>query len=234
MNIITNQKLLRRYTILAQVGMLGGLAVLAAGMFFSFRNPNNPYASTISLIALFFGFMLSQVGIYYSNRYARRPRPDELLNQALKGLDGRYTLFHYCSPVSHLLVGPSGIWVLEPRFQRGEISFANGRYKQKGGNLYLKLFAQEGLGRPELEISSAKDKLTAFLTKNMPAEEIPEVQAALIFTHPNVKLNISEEEALPATTVTRDQLKEAVRKTRKTKGIGPVLQQQILDLLPKE
>jgi hypothetical protein len=31
MNIITNQKLLRRYTILAQGGMLGGLAVLAGG-----------------------------------------------------------------------------------------------------------------------------------------------------------------------------------------------------------
>lgn len=231
MNIITNQKLIRRYTILAQAGMLGGLAVLAGGMFLSFKNPAR---ADISLIALFLGFLLSQVGIYYSNRYARRPRPDELLNQALKGLDGRYILYHYSSPVSHLLVGPSGIWILMPRFQRGEISFVNGRYKQKGGNMYLKLFAQEGLGRPDLEVAADKDKLSGFLRKNLNNEDVPEVQAALIFTHPSVKINISEDEVVPAATVTRDQLKDVVRKSKKNKGIGPVTQQQVLDLLPKE
>jgi hypothetical protein len=231
MNIITNLKLIRRYTILAQAGMLGGLAVLAGGMFLSFKNPAR---ADISLIALFLGFLLSQVGIYYSNHYARRPRPDELLNQALKGLDGRYTLYHYSSPVSHLLVGPSGIWILMPRFQRGEISFVNGRYKQKGGNLYLKLFAQEGLGRPEMEIAADKDKLTGFLRKNLNNEDVPEVQAALIFTHPSAKINISEDEVVPAATVTRDQLKDMVRKSKKNKGISPVTQQQVLDLLPKE
>jgi hypothetical protein len=188
MNIITNLKLIRRYTILAQAGMLGGLAVLAGGMFLSFKNPAR---ADISLIALFLGFLLSQVGIYHSNHYARRPRPDELLNQALKGLDGRYTLYHYSSPVSHLLVGPSGIWILMPRFQRGEISFVNN-------------------------------------------EDVPEVQAALIFTHPSAKINISEDEVVPAATVTRDQLKDMVRKSKKNKGISPVTQQQVLDLLPKE
>ncbi len=230
MNIITNLALIRRYTIIAQVGMLGGLAVLAGGMYLSFRMPDRV---EISMIALFLGFLLSQVGIYYSNRYARKPRPDELLNRALKGLDGRYTIYHYSSPTSHLLVGPSGVWVLMPRFQRGEISYTNGKYKQKGGNLYLKIFAQEGLGRPELEISAEKEKLTVFLSKTLPDDNLPEVKAALIFTNPSARINISEEETPPAATVTLDQLKDAVRKTSKNKGISPVSLEQIQDLFPK-
>ena len=71
MNIATNEPLVKRNTRIAQVTMIGGLAVLAGGMFISFRMPER---FTLSLAALMVGFLLSQIGIYYSNRWARRPR----------------------------------------------------------------------------------------------------------------------------------------------------------------
>ena len=140
MNIIRNDTLIKRNARIAQVTMIGGLLVLAGGMFISFRYPEQ---FGFSLGALMLGFLLSQVGIFFTNRWGRRPRPDELLAQALKGMDKKYTLYNYSGPTSHMLVGPAGVWVLMPYYQKGTISYdeIKRRWNQKGGNLYLKIFA---------------------------------------------------------------------------------------------
>jgi hypothetical protein len=216
MNIYRNEKVIKRNARIAQFATLGGLAVLAGGMFISFRYPEQ---FAISLGALLLGFILSQVGIFYSNRWGRRPRPDELIDQSLKGLDKKYALYHYVTPVSHLLVGPSGIWILLPYYQRGTITFAKGRWQQKGGNLYLKIFAQEGLGRPDLEVSGETASLHDYLKKRLPEEEIPPVQAALVFTNPKVSIDIPEEEQPPAEAIAIKDLKELIRKSGKGKGL---------------
>jgi hypothetical protein len=229
MNIATNETLVKRNTRIAQVAMIAGLIVLAGGMFISFRMPER---FTISLAALMVGFILSQVGIYYSNRWARRPRPDEVLNKALKGLDGRHTLYHYLAPVSHLLVGPSGLWIFLPMHQGGRISYANGRWKQRGGNFYLKIFAQESLGRPDLEIAAEVQTLEKFLKQKLGEDsKIPDIHVALVFFNPKAEiLDISDEQA-PAYTVKPDDLKDLVRKKGKQKTLSPEFARQIQDLL---
>jgi hypothetical protein len=198
MKIIRNDAIIKRNARIAQVTMLGGLLVLAAGMFISFRYPDY---FIYSLFALVLGFMLSQVGIYFSNRWSRRPRPDEVLDLSLKGLDDKYSLYHFETPVSHLLLGPCGVWILSPHNQRGTISYSKGRWRQKGGNLYLKIFAQEGLGRPDME-------------------NIPDIQTALVFTNPQVEINIAESESPPAETVYAAKLKDLVRKYSKAKTLS--------------
>lgn len=233
MNIITNESLIKRNARISQVSMIGGLAVLAGGMFVSFRF-TDPRYFYISLLALLAGFILSQVGIFYANNYARHPRPDESLNLGLKGLDGKYTLYHYMTPVPHLLVGPAGIWILMPRNQKGRISFAGGRWRQKGGNLYMKLFAQEGLGRPDIDLESQVNKMTQFFQENLPDGAVPPIQTALVFTNPNVVIDIPEGTEPSGETVKTDKLKETVRKAAKTKTITPLQIQQITALFPEE
>lgn len=217
MNIIRNEKTIKRNARIAQFTMLGGLVVLAAGMYISFRYPEQV---GLSLGALMIGFLLSQVGIYFSNRWGRRPRPDELIDQALKGLDSKYSLYHFSTPVSHLLVGPAGIWILLPYYQRGKITYQNGRWKQKGGNAYLKIFAQESLGRPEMEVASETDSLKAYFQKILPEEMMPEINAALVFTNARAEIEIPEDELPPAETIPVTKLKELVRKTSKARGLS--------------
>jgi hypothetical protein len=217
MNIIRNEKLIKRNSKIGQFALLGGLVVLAGGMFISFRYPDQ---FGISLAALMLGFLASQVGIYFSNRWGRRPRLDEQLDAALKGLDKKYTLYHYTSPVPHLLVGPSGVWVLLPYYQRGTMTYENGRWRQRGGNLYLKLFAQEGLGRPEAEVAAEVDQMQSFLSKRLPEGfVVPPVQAAMVFTNPKAVINIPEGTVLPAEAVTLKELKEVIRKAGKGKAL---------------
>jgi hypothetical protein len=214
MDVITNETLIKRNARIGQISSLVGLLVLGTGMYISFTQPE---LFAISLGALLIGFALSQVGIYFGNRWGRRPRPDELLNQSLKGLDGRYKLYHYQSPASHLLVGPAGVWVILPRQQRGTISYEKGRWRQRGGNLYLKIFAQEGIGRPDLEINSEVDSAKQYLSKLFSEEEIPEVNAAMVFT--NDRAEVDAENA-PIPTLHNKKFKDFIRKTAKSKPVS--------------
>jgi hypothetical protein len=219
MQIITNDKLVRRNRVIARYASIVGLIVLLGGMIVSFSKPG---LVIVSFGALIMGFLLSQVGMYYTNRWGREPRPDQFLNQGLKGLDNKYTLYHYTSPVPHLLVGPAGLWILMPKHQKGVITFEKGRWRQRGGGFlqsYLRLFAQEGIGRPDLEVAGEVDSLETYLKKNLPDVESFPIQAALVFTNEKADLRIDESVELPIPTLYLNKLKELIRKSAKGKPI---------------
>ena len=219
MNIISNDKLIKRNSRIAQITGLVGMGVLVVSMVLLFKYNQNPQIINISWGLILAGFILSQVGIYFTNRWGRRPRPDEHLNMALKGLGGNYNLYHYKTPTPHLLVGPAGIWVLLPRHQRGTIVFEKGRFKQRNLGVvqgYLRIFGQEGLGRPELEATMEVDAIKKFLKKKLGDVEIPPVQAAIIFTDDRAILEADE---APIPVMPPKKLKEFIRKAAKQKPI---------------
>ncbi|HEX7433211.1 MAG TPA: hypothetical protein VF326_06110 [Anaerolineaceae bacterium] len=227
MRIITNEPLIKRNRIIGQVTTVGSLLVLAGGLYLSFQS-SNPQLINYSFLALLAGFLLSQVGIYFGNRWGRHPRPDEQISAGLKGLEDKYTVYHYTTPASHLLVGPAGVWVLFPYGQAGTISYVKNRWKQKGGNWYLKLFAQDTLGRPDLEVTSALSDMKRFLVRKMPEVQIPDIQALLVFTNDKVTLAVEE---TPVPAVKLDRLKDTIRKEAKTSRTSPELISAIVDAI---
>jgi hypothetical protein len=227
MKVITNDRLIKRNARIGQIATFAGLLVLAGGMIITFRNP--AYAS-LSWVALIAGFGLSQIGQYFGNRWGRHPRPDELVDKGLKGLNDQYSIYHFVAPASHLLVGPSGLWVIMPYYQAGKITYEKNRYKQKGGGFmqkYLRIFGQEGLGRPDLEAPAEVDAIEKFLKKNIPDVEIQEPSVALVFVNEKAELEV---ENAPVLTIPLKELKSTVRKTAKEKPLSPELIKQINEL----
>jgi hypothetical protein len=227
MKVIINERLIKRNSLLGKVATISGLLVLVGGMFVSFRYPNY---SGFAWVALLVGFALSQIGLYFGNRWGRRPRPDELIDQGLKDLNNQYSIYHYNTPAAHLLVGPSGLWVIMPYYQMGKIVYEKGRWKQKGGGFqqwYLRIFAQEGIGRPDLEAPAEVESLARFLKKNIPEQTIPETHTVLVFTNEKADLEVSD---TPIMTLPLKKLKEAIRKSAKENSLSPLLIQQINDL----
>lgn len=210
MKIVTNEKLIKRNRKLGQILSLVSLGILGIGLYMSFQQN----LVTLSFVALIVGFLTSQLGIYYGNRWGRSPRPDEQITAALKGLDNRHILYHYTAPVPHLLTGPSGIFILLPYPQKGTITFEKNRWRQKGGNLYLKIFAQEGIGRPDLDMRSMRDTLKNFLVKVEGGESLPEPTPVLVFTNPKVVVQAPD---APVPTLALDKLKDFVRGRSKDK-----------------
>ena len=228
MNIVKNESTINRNARIGQIVTIAALAILGGGMYITFTKPE---MINISITALLAGFLLSQIGIYFTNRWGRKPRPDDLLDKALKGLDKQYAIYHYHTPASHVLVGPAGVWTLIPKHQGGTVTYSKNRWRQKSGGIfqaYLKIFAQEGLGRPDLELESEREALQRYLAKNLPDLELPPIQAALVFTHPEVDIQV---DGAPAPTIPMKKLKDFVRKTAKAKSISGDTVQIIQDAL---
>jgi hypothetical protein len=220
MRIISDTKLINRNRKIGQYSAIASLIIFAVGFYFSFQ----PDQFNLSLIALLIGVIISQVSIYFGNRWGRSPRPDEWISRGLKGLGDNYSLYHYNTPVPHLLIGPAGVWVLLPFYQGGVVQYQDGKWKQKKVNPFLRLFAQESLGRPDLDAKALIDDLQKKLTKALPGVEIPPIQSVLVFTNPKVTLDATES-PIPGLTV--EKLKDFIRRQAKEK---PVSMDQIYSL----
>ena len=214
MKIYIDENKIKKNRKIGQITTIASLVILAGGLYLSFQPSSGLFS--YSFLALILGFILSQVGISYGNKWGRHPRPDESIDGALKGLDDKYSLYHYVAPISHLLVGPSGIWVLLTYSQSGTISFEKERWHQKGGNFYLKLFAQEGLGRPDLDIASNTSDLKRFINQRLPDIEYPPIHTVLVFT--NDKASVETDE-FPVPTLPLKKLKDYIRKAAKENPI---------------
>lgn len=225
MKIVTNPRLIARNAKIGLWGQIIGLLLLLSASILSFQSV---ILLGASLILFAFGLLISQIGIYFGNRWSRRPRPDEHLDKSLKGLERSYTIYHYSSPIAHLLIGPAGIWALLPRNVRGKVTYSqlNGRWKHKGGAAFLKFFGQEGLGRPDLDLKTDISRIEKLLSSNQ--DFAPPVHAALVFTHEDIKIEASDS-AIPA--IAARKLKSFIRKQAKHKRYSDEKIKEITALL---
>lgn len=230
MKIIKNENLIKRNGQIGTWVSLVAVVVLGAGMYISLKNQE---LILYAFVALLVGYTLVQIGMYLGNRYGRRPRPDEKLDTGLKGLPGDYSIYHYTTPVPHLLVGPSGVWILLPYPQSGQVTFHKNRWKMSGGGFlqsYMRVFGQEGLGRPDIEIQNETEKLQKHLAKQMDESQIPEIKPLLVFTNDAVEINA---ENAPVPAMKLKQLKDYIRQRAKEKPIGQIQLSAVKAVLPQ-
>ncbi|NMC52923.1 MAG: NERD domain-containing protein [Chloroflexi bacterium] len=227
MKIVTNEKYVARNQKIGKYFLWASLAILGVGLYMSFQ----PSLMLYSYIALLVGFVTSQVSVFYTNRIGVKSRVDHKISAALKGLDNKFTLYHFATPVSHLLVGPAGIWVIMPYHQAGTITYdeKRNRWKQKGGNFFMKLFAQESIGRPDYEVKTAIEDLDRYLIQKLNLQEHPPVQAMLAFYNPNAE---TQAENAPHPTVLLEKAKDFFRRVAKENPVNMEEIKSIQNLLP--
>jgi hypothetical protein len=168
--------------------------------------------------------------MYMGNRWGRSPRPDEKIDTGLKGLHSEFNMYHYAAPVSHLLVGPSGVWILLPYHQGGKVEYKKNRWKLSGGGFmqgYMRIFGQEGLGRPELDAEGEAQTLKKFFAKKMDEAEIPEIKSILVFTNDDVEVDAGDS---PIPAMKLKQLKEFLRQGAKNRTLSATGIQKIAAL----
>ena len=227
MKIIANTKKVNRYRKIGNYSLTASMIILFGSVALSF----NLEYQNFFFGAMLVGLLLSQVGAYFNNRWGRVPHPDERITAGLKGLDDRYTLYNFTSPVQHLLVGPQGIWVLVPMYQNGKITFDGKKYRQSGVGTFSRVFGQESLGRPDMEAISYAEDMKRYLKKNLPGQEMPEVRPILVFTSPKASVDAPD---APYITLEVDKLKDVVRRRAKEAPVRLESLAPLIELLPKE
>jgi hypothetical protein len=185
MLVIRDEERIKRMRFLSQFMTFTGLAALILGLVLAFTM-ETVEVFIYQLIALAVGLILSQFGVYLGHRYVRRPRPDQVIDDAVKTVIKKGRMYHYLLPTSHVLLTPRGIIIFLAKYQVGEITAEGDKWTQKGIGL-RRFFGQEAIGNPTREAQIAVERLANFLRKNAPeVEEVP-IAAIIVFTTKEIK-----------------------------------------------
>ncbi len=237
MKIVTNTKLIERNAKIGKYASVAGLVVVGGAVLISFSNMKTEITVgqlTILAIASIVGFLVTQIGMYYTSRWGRSPRPDETITKALKGLGREFTIYHYVTPTPHLLVSPAGVWVIMGNYAAGTVTYSKKRWRIKGGGFaqsYLRFFGQDSMGRPDLDSAAEISAVKRYLDKVMPEGVTrPEVHAALLFLNPNTTLD-TENAPLPA--MLPKDLKEFLKNRAKESPLPELTQEALRRALPQ-
>lgn len=160
MQTITNTEFVRKRAAWGRWLSWIGFFLLFGAVFMSLRQE----LALWSFLVILVGFTISNIGMYGLNKYARPPLAHDLLDKALKGLDNRYRLYNYTTPVEHVILTPSGVLVVTLRRMGGEIRCTGDKWHQKT-SLWQKLrfFAEDQLGNPAYELRRDVARLQRFL-----------------------------------------------------------------------
>ena len=147
-----------RNAMLANIASIGGLFTLLASVLLPLFLPKT---ATLSAILMIVGLGVSMVGIYFANRWVRKPRPEATLEKVLKGLGDGFVLFHYPHlPADHILLTPAGVTVLETVNLDGVYTYLNGKWKESMTiGRALRYIVEEHLGDPTQSASDSAEFL---------------------------------------------------------------------------
>jgi membrane protein implicated in regulation of membrane protease activity len=190
MIIIRDENRIAKMKKRSQQATLVGFLFLIGGFVLVFMEVANLFL--FQLLALLIGWILSQVGIYLAHRYVRSPRPDEILDEAVKPAARQGRMYHFILPAPHVLLTKAGPVVFNLKYQSGDISADGDKWKQQGIG-FRRFFGQEGLGKPTREVQTMIENMAGFIRKNAPeVDEVP-IGAMIVFTSKNIKnLNVAD------------------------------------------
>jgi hypothetical protein len=202
MIVLRDEKRILRLRKLGQYASLLGMGLLLGGLVLAFTSSTLQNVLLYQFIALLFGWLLAQVGMYLSQRYMRSPRPDEVLDSVLKKVARGGRLYHYLLPAPHVLLMPDGIILFVAKYQTGNITVDGDKWKQTGVGL-RKFFGQEGLGNPTREAKAMIGSVANYLKKHAPSvEEVP-IAALIVFTTKGLKTLDVKNSQIPALHYTK-------------------------------
>jgi hypothetical protein len=198
-----NERMIARRAKVGRILSFTGLGVLLLGLILSFTRPE---LTTLVVVMAVVGVIASQGGIALMNRWGRSPRVDEILDKAVKGMNGQ--IFHYVLGASHVLNTSAGLFALVPSPAEGEVLYEEGQWwkvKTRRGKRKRKRI--RGL---EADAEIEMRGLSEVLKELFPDEERPEPQPLIVFIHPEAAINPEKRPPTLATHVKK--LKDDLRK----------------------
>jgi hypothetical protein len=120
-----------------------------------------------------------------------------------------------------------------PYHQRGQLTYRKNRWRMSGGGFlqaYMRIFGQENLGRPDLEIEGEINAIKKYLATNLKGTEVPEVKAVMVFVNENVEIDADK---APIPTLKLKQIKDFFRQRAKEKPIAQIQLAAVKEALPQ-
>lgn len=130
---------------------------------------------------------------------------EDRLERALKPLSQRYWLGSYVPVgrlfVDHMLIGPEGVLVIEPRNHTGATKYVGGKWRRRTGIVTRLLGIEPSIGNPVRDLNGLVDVVRTDL-EQAGLGDVP-VSGALVFTATGSRLELED---CPVTALTIAQL----------------------------
>ena len=221
MKIIIDQKSVRRNTLIGKVLRWSslGLMLIALIAIFSEDISTNPNLFTAYFAIMIVGVLLSSLSGYFTTRFGKSPRPDELIDKSLKGLDDRFQIYHYRSSIPHLLSGPAGVWSIIPTFVDGEIIYdeKKGNWIHKRNSILNKLIQKEYFPNPLSEYKHHHKEFEKIISTIINNKKNSELKLLVLLFHKNATISgISEKDNI--LIISSEKIKDRFRKMAKVEN----------------
>lgn len=227
MRVVTNKKLARRNRQITNYLFFGTFGVLILGFIFinsSLFTGEAPDTLGILLQTLILpvAFILTIVSVRMTNLWARVPRPENAIEDGLKGLSNKSVLYsYYHFPARHVLICPQGVFAITTRWHNNEFTIKDGKFSSHR-NPISKFFSAirfDGIGKPFQEAGFAKKHVESVLKDIAPDVE---VKPLIVFIDPEATLHI-EDNSVPvlfADTKSKPNLKDYMRDVKRQMADG--------------
>lgn len=207
-------KMIKRWASLSKVLIFLGLGLLIGAFIMTFREPQ---LSNQFLIMSIIGVACSQAGLALNNRWGAKPRIDEIIDEALKGLDNRYGIYHYKLGTRHALLSPAGAFALVPRFEDGEITYEGENwFSRRTKRRLLRRAGKSSFGGVQKNAEAEAQAMQRALQRALSDDLEISVQPILVFINNDTYVKINE---APLHAVHAKKLKSLIRRLPKAKSL---------------
>ncbi len=182
---IDHNKLQKR-GVIANTASVGGMLVMMASVVFNLFVPG---METLGVILMIAGMLAALLGIFFANRWIKKPRPEAVLDDTLKSLTDPYQIYHYPSlPCEHILLTPYGVWAIETVNLEGEFTLEKGKWQEKITiGRAIRWIVEEHLGDPLKEAGLLAENLQQHLAPALPAGTSLTVWPLVVFINPRAR-----------------------------------------------
>jgi hypothetical protein len=196
MRIVSNTKLVKRNNRIAQILFFFSLGVLILGFFLTNQQlfgiqASSPELQSLSVlipsVVLPIGLISTLFSVRMTNLWVRRPRPEDTIQENLKGLSNRSVLYNYYHlPARHVLICPQGVFAIVTRFQDGRYTVTGSKWRTHRSALsrFLSIFRLDGIGDPMMDAGRAAQRVQKQLAPIAPDVQ---VQPLILFIDPRAR-----------------------------------------------
>jgi hypothetical protein len=204
MKSLRNLPKMQRMATIANALSVGGLFLLLAGVLVNLFLPAY-YSLALGLIIV--GGTASVVGIYFANRWVKKPRPEDTLDQSLKGMTNVYRFYHYPDlPYDHVLLTPEKVVAVQTVNIEGDFLYEKGKWQEKMTvGRAIRYIVEEHLGNPVKEAQDAAANLSGHLEVEC-GQKVP-VEPVVVFVHPRALIKVKNP---PIVIATPDKFKNHI------------------------
>ena len=243
MRIVTNKKLMRRNRKITNYLFFGTFGALILGFVVinsSIFTGQAPDALMLLLqtAVLPVAFVLTIVSVRMTNLWARAPRPENAIQDGLKGLSNKSVLYNYYHfPARHVLICPQGVYAIVTRWHDQTFIIRDGKFHSQRNILskFFSLIRFDGVGKPFRDAEAARQQVQDALDEI--AADIA-VQPLIVFVNPAAQLDLEDKLEAPVLFADpkqkpnlKDYLRDAKRELddakRKNASLMPLSDSQI-------